>query len=38
MSNQAGSYLPGWDQNLERMFGLPATNVFMIKLNYWLNL
>ncbi|MDR2148413.1 MAG: carbohydrate binding family 9 domain-containing protein [Tannerella sp.] len=38
MSNQAGNYLPGWDQNLERMFGLPATNVFMIKLNYWLNL
>ena len=38
MSNRAGYYLPGWDQNLDRMFGLPSTNVFMIKLNYWLNL
>jgi len=38
MSNQVGNFLPGWDQNLERMFGLPSTNVFMIKLNYWYNL
>ena len=38
MSNQSGNFLPGWDQNLERMFGLPSTNVFMVKLNYWYNL
>ena len=38
MSNRAGTYLPGWDQNLDRMFGLPSTNVFMVKLNYWFNL
>jgi len=37
MSNQAGYFLPGWDQNLDRMFGLPSTNVFMVKLNYWYN-
>ena len=36
MSNQAGYFLRGWDQNLDRMFGLPSTNVFMIKLNYYL--
>jgi hypothetical protein len=38
MSNRAGNYMPGWDQNLDRMFGLPSTNVFMVKLNYWFNL
>ena len=38
MSNRAGNYLPGWGQNLDRMFGLPSTNVFMVKLNYWFNL
>jgi hypothetical protein len=38
MSNRAGNYLPGWDQNIDRMFGLPSTNVFMVKLNYWFNL
>jgi len=38
MSNQAGYFLQGWDQNLERMFGLPSTNVFMVKLNYWYNI
>ena len=35
MSNRSGYFLPGWDRNLERMFDLPSTNVFMIKLNYW---
>ncbi len=24
--------------NLDRMFGLPATNTFMLKMNYWFNL
>ena len=38
MSNRAENYLPGWDQNIDRMFGLPSTNVFMVKLNYWFNL
>ena len=38
MSNQSGNFLPTWNQNLERMFGLPSTNVFMIKLNYWYNI
>ena len=38
MSNRAGYFLPGWDHNLDRMFGLPPTNVFMVKLNYWFNL
>ena len=38
MSNRAGNYLSGWDQNIDRMFGLPSTNVFMVKLNYWFNL
>ena len=38
MSSRIGNYLPGWGDNLDRMFGLPATNVFMVKLNYWFNL
>jgi hypothetical protein len=38
MSNRAGYFLPGWDRNLDRIFGLPSTNVFMVKLNYWVNL
>ncbi|MDR0797083.1 MAG: DUF5916 domain-containing protein, partial [Tannerella sp.] len=38
MSNRAGNYLPGWGENIDQMFGLPSTNVFMVKLNYWLNL
>jgi hypothetical protein len=38
MSNRSTNYMPGWDHNLDRMFGLPSTNVFMVKLNYWFNL
>jgi hypothetical protein len=38
MSNRAGYFLPGWDRNIDRMFGLPSTNVFMVKLNYWINM
>ena len=38
MSNRVGGYLPGWGENIDRMFGLPSTNVFMVKLNYWFNL
>jgi hypothetical protein len=28
-------YQPGWGNNLDRMFGLPASNTFMMKVNYW---
>jgi hypothetical protein len=38
LSNRAGYYLPGWDNNLERMFGLPSTNIVMVKMNYFFNL
>jgi hypothetical protein len=38
MSNKAGYYLSRWDRNLERMFGLPARNIVMVKLNYFFNL
>jgi len=38
MSNRSGNYMSGWNHNLDRMFGLPSTNVFMVKLNYWFNL
>lgn len=31
-------YVSGWGDNLDKMFGLPATNTFMIKLNYWFGL
>lgn len=34
-SRQDDIYQPGWEGNLNRMFGLPATNAFMIKMNYW---
>ena len=37
MSNRDGNFLLGWDRNLERMFDLPSTNIFMAKLNYWFN-
>lgn len=38
MSNRDSKYLSGWGNNLDRMFGLPATNTFMVKMNYWFNL
>lgn len=38
MSNRDNNYLSGWGNNLDRMFGLPATNTFMIKMNYWFDL
>ena len=38
MSNRDNWYSPGWGSNLDRMWGLPATNTFMIKMNYWFNL
>jgi hypothetical protein len=36
MSNREGFYLSDWDNNLERMFALPPTNIFMLKWNYFL--
>lgn len=38
MSNRDDYRIGGWGNNLDRMFGLPATNVFMVKLNYWFNI
>lgn len=38
MSNQDNHRVTGWGNNLDRMFGLPATNTFMLKMNYWFNL
>ena len=38
MSNQESRRIGGWGNNLDRMFGLPATNTFMLKMNYWFNL
>jgi hypothetical protein len=38
MSNRDNYVMQGLSDNLDRMFGLPAKNVFMVKLNYWLNL
>lgn len=37
-SNRDTSYQTGWGSNLDRMFGLPARNTFMMKINYWLNM
>jgi hypothetical protein len=34
-SNYDNRYVPDWGSNLNRMFGLAASNVFMVKLNYW---
>lgn len=38
MSNRDSWYASGWGDNLDRMWGLPSTNTFMIKMNYWFNL
>ncbi|MDR2968473.1 MAG: carbohydrate binding family 9 domain-containing protein [Tannerellaceae bacterium] len=38
MSNRDTYVMSGWGDNMNRMFGLPAKNVFMVKLNYWFNL
>lgn len=34
-SSHDNSYHPGWESNLDRLFALPATNAFMMKINYW---
>lgn len=38
MSDRDNQYTSAWGSNLDRMFGLPSTNTFMIKMNYWFNL
>ncbi|MDR0429910.1 MAG: carbohydrate binding family 9 domain-containing protein [Tannerellaceae bacterium] len=38
MSDRHNQPIPGWGRNIDRMFGLPSTNTFMVKLNYWFNL
>ena len=38
MSNRDSKQIGGWGSNLDRMFGLPSTNTFMIKVNYWFNI
>jgi len=38
MSNRDNHVISGWGNNIDRMFGLPATNVFMVKMNYWFSL
>lgn len=38
MSNRDSDLYYRWGQNLDRMFNLPSTNTFMVKLNYWFNL
>lgn len=38
MSNRDTRYLSGWGSNLDRMFGLPSTNTFMLKVNYWFDI
>ena len=35
MSDRTTNYIKNWETNLDRMFGLPTTNTFMLKLNYW---
>jgi hypothetical protein len=37
-SNRDDIYQTGWGSNLDRMFGLPASNTFMMKINYWINM
>jgi len=37
-SNQEMLYQPGWGNNLDNMFGIPSTNTFMLKVNYWFSL
>ncbi|MBR3886424.1 MAG: hypothetical protein IKJ21_02315, partial [Alistipes sp.] len=37
-SSSEGEYRAGWGSNLKEMFRTPATNVFMLKFNYYFNL
>lgn len=37
-SNNDEMYNAGWGNNLDRLFKLPASNTFMMKINYWFSL
>lgn len=37
-SNNDEMYHAGWGNNLDRLFKLPASNTFMMKVNYWFSL
>ena len=37
-SKREQHYMPSWGENLDHMMGLPASNIFMVKLNYWFSL
>src|SRR5699024_2676978 len=37
-SNNDEIYYAGWGNNLDKLFKLPASNTFMMKINYWFNL
>ncbi len=37
-SKQDLQYMPGWGNNLDRMFGFAGVNTIMMKLNYWFSL
>jgi len=34
-SNRNNEYVSGWSDNLDTMFGLPSTNTFLVKANFW---
>ena len=38
MSDRNAQAISGWGNNLDAMFGIPATNTFMVKVNYWFDL
>jgi len=38
MSERRNQYESKWNNNLDHMFGLPTTNTFMIKMNYWFDI
>ena len=38
MSDRKSGYISDFGKNLDHMFGLPTTNTFMLKLNYWFSL
>jgi hypothetical protein len=35
LSNRDNRYVSAWRDNLDTMFGLPATNTFLVKANFW---
>ena len=35
LSNRKNQYVSRWSDNLDLMFGLPSTNTFMLKMNFW---